>query len=46
MEAVLKKETTLFLDENFPFLKPLRGNFLFKETTLPDNSESKAAPQR
>jgi membrane protease subunit HflC len=46
MEAVLKKETTLFLDENFPFLRPLRGNFLFKETTLPDNSESKAAPQR
>ena len=44
MEAVLKKETTLVLDEDFPFLEPLRGKFLFKETTLPDNSKSGIAP--
>ncbi|MDE0578149.1 MAG: SPFH domain-containing protein, partial [Opitutales bacterium] len=46
MEAVLKKETTLVLDEDFPFLEPLRGRFLLKETALPDNSGSEAAPQR
>ena len=46
MEAVLKKETTLVLDENFPFLEPLRGRFLLKETALPDNSEGEAVPQR
>jgi modulator of FtsH protease HflC len=46
MEAVLKKETTLVLDEDFPFLEPLRGRFLLEETELPDNSESEATPQR
>ena len=44
MEAVLEKETTLVLDEDFPFLEPLRGKFLLKETTLPDNSKSGIAP--
>ena len=46
MEAVLKKETTLVLDEDFPFLEPLRGRFLFEEAAFPDNSGSEAAPQR
>ncbi len=46
MEAVLKKETTLVLDEDFPFLEPLRGRFLLEEAELPDNSESEATPQR
>ncbi|MBC8324749.1 MAG: hypothetical protein H8E27_03895 [Verrucomicrobia subdivision 3 bacterium] len=45
MESVLKKETTLFLDENFPFLQPLRGNFLMKETKLPDNTQTESAPE-
>ena len=44
MEAVLEKETTLVLDEDFPFLEPLRGKFLLKETTLPDSSKSGIAP--
>jgi len=44
MEAVLEKETTLVLDEDFPFLEPLRGKFLFKETALPDSSKSGIAP--
>ena len=44
MEAVLEKETTLVLDEDFPFLEPLRGKFLFKETTLPNSSKSGIAP--
>jgi regulator of protease activity HflC (stomatin/prohibitin superfamily) len=45
MEAVLKKETTLFLDENFPFLQPLRGNFLMKEVKRPDNTQTESAPE-